>query len=80
MIDANKIDDDDKLHYKTISDLNECKEKLACTCPGCSCKNTWGGFDCQCKGDLLYIKGQDTCIGKRLCSNMWMHYYLQESY
>ncbi|XP_020103412.1 vacuolar-sorting receptor 7-like [Ananas comosus] len=56
--------------YK-CEDLNECKEKLACTCPGCSCKNTWGGFDCKCKGDLLYIKGQDTCIAKNVSSFGW---------
>ncbi|XP_057429809.1 vacuolar-sorting receptor 6-like [Lotus japonicus] len=43
-------------------DVDECKEKSACQCDGCSCKNTWGGYDCKCKGDLLYIKDQDTCI------------------
>lgn len=50
-------------------DVDECKEKSACQCDGCSCKNTWGGYDCKCKGDLLYIKDQDTCIGKILRSN-----------
>ena len=45
-------------------DTDECKEKLACSCPECSCKNTWGGYDCKCKGNQLYIKGEDTCIGK----------------
>lgn len=45
-------------------DINECKDGLACQCNGCTCKNTWGGYDCKCKGNLLYIKGEDTCIGK----------------
>ncbi|KAK1263818.1 Vacuolar-sorting receptor 1 [Acorus gramineus] len=39
------------------------KRKGACHCPECSCKNTWGSFECTCSGDLLYIKDQDTCIG-----------------
>ncbi|PIN24282.1 putative protein, contains PA domain [Handroanthus impetiginosus] len=43
-------------------DIDECKEGLACQCDGCSCKNTWGGFDCNCKGGKLYIKEHDTCI------------------
>lgn len=43
-------------------DINECKEGLACKCDGCTCKNTWGGFDCKCKGDKLYIMEQDMCI------------------
>ncbi|KAG2685015.1 hypothetical protein I3843_10G102100 [Carya illinoinensis] len=43
-------------------DINECKEHLACQCDGCSCKNSWGGYECKCKGDLLYIKEQDACI------------------
>lgn len=50
--------------YINVSDINECKEKLACNCPDCSCKNIWGGYDCKCKGNLLYIKAEDTCIGK----------------
>jgi len=44
-------------------DLNECSEKLACTCPGCHCKNTWGNYECTCKGNQLYIRGEDVCIG-----------------
>ncbi|KAJ4702734.1 Vacuolar-sorting receptor-like protein [Melia azedarach] len=43
-------------------DINECKERSACQCDGCSCKNTWGGYDCKCKGNLVYIKEQDACI------------------
>ncbi|XP_050234397.1 vacuolar-sorting receptor 6-like [Mercurialis annua] len=46
----------------TCEDYNECKDGTACQCDGCSCKNTWGGYECKCKGDLLYIKDQDTCI------------------
>ncbi|KAG6536144.1 hypothetical protein ZIOFF_001188 [Zingiber officinale] len=45
-------------------DIDECTEKLACTCPECSCKNTWGGYDCKCRGNLVYIKSEDTCIAK----------------
>ncbi|KAL2484132.1 Vacuolar-sorting receptor 6 [Forsythia ovata] len=43
-------------------DVDECKKGLACQCDGCSCKNTWGGFDCKCKGDKLYIMEHDMCI------------------
>jgi hypothetical protein len=47
------------------SDLDECKEKLACTCPDCRCKNTWGSYECSCsKGNQIYIRGEDVCIGK----------------
>ncbi|KAK8971556.1 Vacuolar-sorting receptor 6 [Platanthera guangdongensis] len=52
-------------------DIDECKERLACQCDGCSCKNTWGGFDCRCKGNLLYIKGEDTCIDKNASNFGW---------
>ncbi|KAK0579091.1 hypothetical protein LWI29_020876 [Acer saccharum] len=34
----------------------------ACQCDGCSCKNNWGGFECKCKADRLYMKEQDACI------------------
>lgn len=43
-------------------DVDECKEGLACQCDDCSCKNTWGGYDCKCKGNQLYIMEHDTCI------------------
>ncbi|XP_020237450.1 vacuolar-sorting receptor 1 [Cajanus cajan] len=49
---------------KNCEDINECKEKKACQCPECSCKNTWGSYDCTCSGDLLYIRDHDTCISK----------------
>ncbi|KAF2289259.1 hypothetical protein GH714_032530 [Hevea brasiliensis] len=48
--------------YASCEDINECKERTACQCDGCSCKNTWGSYECKCKGDLLYIKEQDACI------------------
>lgn len=51
-------------HLIVPIDVNECKERTACQCDGCSCKNTWGGYDCKCKGGLLYMKEQDACIGK----------------
>ncbi|KAK4487975.1 hypothetical protein RD792_003714 [Penstemon davidsonii] len=46
----------------TCEDVDECKERLACNCDGCSCKNTWGGFNCSCQGDKLYLMELDTCI------------------
>lgn len=49
---------------KNCQDVDECKEKKACQCPECSCKNTWGSYDCSCSGDLLYIRDHDTCISK----------------
>ncbi|KAJ6794638.1 vacuolar-sorting receptor 3-like [Iris pallida] len=50
---------------KSCEDIDECQEKTACQCPECSCKDTWGGYECTCSGDLLYIKEHDTCISKR---------------
>ncbi|XP_030942422.1 vacuolar-sorting receptor 3-like [Quercus lobata] len=50
---------------KSCEDIDECKEKKACQCPECSCKNTWGSYECTCSGDLLYIMEHDTCITKR---------------
>ncbi|KAF8412654.1 hypothetical protein HHK36_000622 [Tetracentron sinense] len=52
-------------------DIIECKEGLACECDGCTCKNTWGGYDCECKGDLLYIMEQDTCIDRNSSKFRW---------
>ncbi|XP_054779153.1 vacuolar-sorting receptor 6-like [Prosopis cineraria] len=43
-------------------DVDECKEHSVCRCDGCTCENTWGSYECKCKGNLLYIKGQDVCI------------------
>ncbi|XP_008792241.1 vacuolar-sorting receptor 1-like [Phoenix dactylifera] len=48
----------------TCEDIDECKEKIACQCSACKCKNTWGSYDCSCSGDRLYIKEHDTCISK----------------
>ncbi|PPR94142.1 hypothetical protein GOBAR_AA26529 [Gossypium barbadense] len=47
-----------------LADIDECKEKKACQCPECSCKDTWGSYECTCSGDLLYIRDHDTCISK----------------
>ncbi|ERN14923.1 hypothetical protein AMTRI_Chr02g213480 [Amborella trichopoda] len=55
----------------TCEDIDECKEGRACQCDGCSCKNTWGGFDCKCRGDLLYISEQDACVGKNTSRFGW---------
>ncbi|KAF8412648.1 hypothetical protein HHK36_000616 [Tetracentron sinense] len=59
--------------YKTkfCYDIIECKEGLACQCDGCTCKNTWGGYDCECKADLLYIMEQDTCIDRNSSKFRW---------
>eukprot|EP00252_Welwitschia_mirabilis_P018793 TRINITY_DN41_c0_g2_i1.p1 TRINITY_DN41_c0_g2~~TRINITY_DN41_c0_g2_i1.p1 ORF type:complete len:135 (+),score=19.35 TRINITY_DN41_c0_g2_i1:362-766(+) len=50
---------------KKCEDINQCKEKTACQCPECICKNTWGSFECSCKGDLLYMAQHDTCISMK---------------
>ncbi|RZC54682.1 hypothetical protein C5167_013543 [Papaver somniferum] len=49
---------------KNCEDINECKERRACQCPDCHCKNTWGGYECTCSEGLLYMKDHDTCISK----------------
>ncbi|CAH9134712.1 unnamed protein product [Cuscuta epithymum] len=48
----------------TCEDIDECKEKTVCQCPECKCKNTWGGYECNCRGNLLYMIEHDTCISK----------------
>ncbi|GJN39044.1 hypothetical protein PR202_gb28138 [Eleusine coracana subsp. coracana] len=52
-------------------DLDECKERLACTCPDCHCKNTWGNYECKCKGNQLYIRGEDVCIANNMSRLGW---------
>lgn len=49
----------------TCDDVDECKGKLACQCPECKCKNTWGSYECSCSGNLLYMQEHDTCISKQ---------------
>lgn len=49
----------------SCEDIDECKERTACQCSGCKCKNTWGSYECSCRGDLLYMKEHDTCISKK---------------
>jgi len=46
------------------ADVDECKERKACQCPACSCKDTWGSYECSCSGDLLYMRDHDTCISE----------------
>jgi len=53
-------------------DVDECSEKLACSCPHCLCKNNWGGFDCKCGGGLMYIRSEDTCIAKNMSAFGWL--------
>ncbi|PIA37441.1 hypothetical protein AQUCO_03000192v1 [Aquilegia coerulea] len=45
-------------------DVDECKERLACQCSECRCKNTWGSYECSCSGNSLYMHEHDTCIGQ----------------
>nr|CAB3488886.1 unnamed protein product [Digitaria exilis] len=45
-------------------DIDECKERIACQCKECKCKNTWGSYECGCSGGLLYMREHDTCISK----------------
>ncbi|KAG7963785.1 hypothetical protein I3843_09G135000 [Carya illinoinensis] len=52
-------------------DVDECKERSRCRCNGCSCRNTWGSYECKCKGDLLYIKEQDACIERNRSRFGW---------
>ncbi|RWR79049.1 EGF-like calcium-binding domain-containing protein [Cinnamomum micranthum f. kanehirae] len=49
----------------SCEDVDECKDKVACQCRGCKCKNTWGSYECSCSGDLLYMREHDTCISKK---------------
>ncbi|KAJ4772033.1 Vacuolar-sorting receptor 1 [Rhynchospora pubera] len=55
---------------KTCEDIDECKEKKACQCSSCNCKNTWGSYECTCGGDMLYIREHDTCISKKATAQM----------
>ncbi|CAL4922520.1 unnamed protein product [Urochloa decumbens] len=50
---------------KSCEDIDECREKLFCQCKGCSCKNTWGSYECSCGDEkMLYMREHDTCISK----------------
>ncbi|XP_074268946.1 vacuolar-sorting receptor 6-like [Silene latifolia] len=55
----------------SCEDIDECKEGSACQCPDCSCKNSWGGYECKCGGGRLYITDQDTCIERNSSSYGW---------
>ncbi|KAG0592962.1 hypothetical protein KC19_1G293800 [Ceratodon purpureus] len=50
---------------KECIDIDECRERSKCQCPECKCTNQWGGYDCECSNDLLYIHEHDTCISKK---------------
>lgn len=54
----------------SCEDINECKDKLACQCPDCKCKNTWGSYECSCKGNQLYMHEHDTCISKQVSTKV----------
>ncbi|CAN1771993.1 Vacuolar-sorting receptor 1 [Linum perenne] len=53
----------------SCEDVDECKEKSACTCPECKCKNTWGSYECSCGGGLLYMREYDTCISEKVAAS-----------
>ncbi|KAE9591936.1 putative EGF-like calcium-binding domain, PA domain, complement Clr-like EGF [Lupinus albus] len=48
----------------SCEDIDECKEKRACQCPECRCRNTWGSYECICSSGLIYMQENDMCIGK----------------
>ena len=67
------------LIYLFAADIDECKDKLFCQCKGCSCKNTWGSYECSCGGsNMLYIREHDTCISEssslKSFWNLWCGY------
>ncbi|KAI3829510.1 hypothetical protein L1987_03635 [Smallanthus sonchifolius] len=49
----------------SCEDIDECKEKRACQCSKCKCKNTWGSYECSCAAGLLYLKEHDACISTK---------------
>ena len=51
-------------YFGCVADVDECKEKLACQCANCKCKNTWGSYDCNCGSGLLYMQEHDICISE----------------
>ncbi|TKY65666.1 Vacuolar-sorting receptor 1 [Spatholobus suberectus] len=59
---------------QSCEDIDECKEKSACQCPGCKCKNTWGSYECKCSSGLFYSRENDTCFGEYTAAsvNIWM--------
>lgn len=46
----------------SCEDVDECKEKSACQCSDCKCKNTWGSYECSCNSGSIYMLEHDTCI------------------
>ncbi|GAA0172927.1 extracellular matrix structural protein [Lithospermum erythrorhizon] len=57
---------------KKCEDVDECKEGHVCKCDGCSCENHWGGYDCKCTGNKLYIMDHDTCIDRQTSKIGWL--------
>ncbi|KAK1428077.1 hypothetical protein QVD17_16905 [Tagetes erecta] len=49
----------------SCEDIDECKEKKACQCSKCKCKNTWGSYECSCAAGLIYLKEHDICISTK---------------
>ncbi|PKA61785.1 Vacuolar-sorting receptor 1 [Apostasia shenzhenica] len=61
----------------SCEDIDECKERTACQCPECKCKNTWGGYECSCSSDLLYMREHDTCISKKSTTEVgWSFFWV----
>ncbi|XP_027350041.1 vacuolar-sorting receptor 1-like isoform X1 [Abrus precatorius] len=62
---------------QSCEDIDECQEKLACRCPDCKCKNTWGSYECKCSRGMIYSQDNDVCFGAGAGSytssvNIWM--------
>ncbi|XP_076893868.1 vacuolar-sorting receptor 1-like [Bidens hawaiensis] len=49
----------------SCEDIDECKEKRACQCSKCKCKNTWGSYECSCAANLFYLKEHDICTSTK---------------
>eukprot|EP00475_Leptophrys_vorax_P015176 TRINITY_DN2153_c0_g1_i1.p1 TRINITY_DN2153_c0_g1~~TRINITY_DN2153_c0_g1_i1.p1 ORF type:complete len:383 (-),score=8.94 TRINITY_DN2153_c0_g1_i1:349-1329(-) len=61
----------------TCADVDECAVGAAgaagvCQCPECHCSNTFGSFDCSCRGGLVYIRDKDTCINAGVVGRVWL--------
>jgi hypothetical protein len=54
----------------TLSDFDECSEGNFSGCPGASCINTQGSYNCQCENGYAW-DGKQECLGmkspKKLC-------------
>jgi hypothetical protein len=54
-------------HFCTVSDIDECQDKVTYPCAGI-CKNTVGGYNCSCSPGKNLING--VCVKKQ--KSIWM--------